>query len=61
MASVRKTAGEGGPVREFKYSQEISQMVRSVTGKVLSAIPSNTQPLQDVRFWRGSGSKHGHP
>lgn len=38
MATVRKTAGEGGPVREFKYSQEISQMVRSATVKVLSAI-----------------------
>ena len=31
MATVRRTAGEGGSTREFKYSQEISQMVRSVT------------------------------
>jgi transcription initiation protein SPT3 len=30
MAAVRRTAGEGGSTREFKYSQEISQMVRSV-------------------------------
>jgi Transcription initiation factor IID, 18kD subunit len=30
MASVRKGAmGEGGPAREYKYTQEISQMVNS--------------------------------
>jgi len=43
MAAVRRTAGEG-PAREFKYSQEISQMVRSVTVKVtfyqITQIPS---------------------
>jgi hypothetical protein len=32
MAAVRRVAGEGA-IREFKYSQEISQMVRSVTIK----------------------------
>ena len=35
MAAVRRTAGEGSSTREFKYSQEISQMVRrSVTSNI---------------------------
>ena len=49
MAAVRRTAGEGGSTREFKYSQEISQMVRrSVT--VNSNQILKTPPLQMFVF-----------
>ena len=47
MATVRRTAGEGGSTREFKYSQEISQMVRLVTVYFNQILKS----LSDVRFW----------
>ena len=55
MAAVRRAAGEG-PIREFKYSQEISQMVRSERGHSTKY----SYAFSDVRFWRGSGSKLGH-
>ena len=43
MAAVRRTAGEGGSTREFKYSQEISQMVRSVTVYILTKYSNPSQ------------------
>jgi hypothetical protein len=59
MAAVRRAAGEGGPTREFKYSQEISQMVRLVKVAFYRILKCRLL-LQDVRFWRGPRSKHGH-
>ena len=43
MAAVRRTLGEGGSTREFKYSQEISQMVRRSVICILTKIFKSLQ------------------
>ncbi|PPQ63129.1 hypothetical protein CVT24_005769 [Panaeolus cyanescens] len=49
MASVRKTAGFGdiGTTREYKYSQEISQMM-FVFGEVLEPLTETVQLVEDI-------------
>jgi len=47
MAAVRRTAGEGGSTREFKYSQEISQMM-FVFGEVQDPNMDTVNLVEDI-------------
>ncbi|KAF8806218.1 TFIID-18kDa-domain-containing protein [Phlegmacium glaucopus] len=47
MAAVRRAAGEGGPAREYKYSQEISQMM-FVFGEVQDPNMETLNLVEDI-------------